>query len=125
MKYLTIAFWTIVLSVTAITFVVTRLVTSSPKIDSDQVCYEPYGQPVTPEHLLQYTTIKVHYLTEPLLDDNGEEYDGLATWILNEARTMSFCEIWIPVPMQTLGDADMDTMGHELLHCLGGEFHPE
>ncbi len=89
--------------------------------DPGLYCYEPYGSNVEPQHLAQFTFIKVNYLTDPLPDGS----EGMSAWIYDPASETSICEIWAPVPMQVLGDPAMDTLGHELLHCLAGDFHAD
>jgi hypothetical protein len=50
--------------------------------------------------------------------------DNYAQWVVGDDGTAD-CTLWINMPEQILGDPDMDGMGHELLHCLTGDFHPE
>ena len=89
---------------------------------SEQVCYEPYGSNVEPQFLAQYAFVKIHYITDDLNID-GEPADGAAIFAYDPATGISGCEVWIPVPMQVLGDPEMDTIGHEFLHCIAGYFH--
>ncbi len=94
-------------------------VTEAAETDSDLTCYEPYGSNVEPQFLADHAFIKVNYLTHPLPDGS----EGAAMFIYDPETGISACELWVPVPMHVLGDPAMDTLGHELLHCLTGYFH--
>lgn len=90
-------------------------------------CYKPYGVDVTPEYILMGTIVRVHFLepSEITLPDTGESVAGYSTYELDpQGRPFSWCQIYVPMPTQVLGDAAMDTIGHELLHCVTGDFHP-
>jgi len=50
--------------------------------------------------------------------------DAFAEWVVRDDG-IADCTLWIHMPQQVLGDPDMDGIGHELLHCLAGNFHPE
>ena len=48
------------------------------------------------------------------------EVHGFAIWSSEEPGQ---CQIHIR-QINTAGDINMDTLGHEMTHCLYGEFHP-
>lgn len=84
------------------------------------VCYEPYGEPVSPEYILKGAIVNVRFVDADSLD-----VDGYAEYELDpDGRPFSWCVITAPMPTQVLGDPAMDTLGHELLHCVTGDFHP-
>jgi len=49
---------------------------------------------------------------------------GFAVWA-NPGNKPYWCRIHAQKPTRVTGDDKMDTLGHELLHCLIGTFHPE
>lgn len=91
------------------------------------ICYEPYGGPVTPEYINPGAVVFVRFLPPEEIIVDGEQTDG---WSYSEpvvtpdGNLFTLCIIAAPMPEQVLGDPAMDTLGHELLHCLTGEFHP-
>jgi hypothetical protein len=88
-----------------------------------EVCYEAHGQLVSPEFQADTAIIKVTWVTGPI-DYNGEKVVGLTLYTEPDPDTnTTICKLWIPMPTHVLGDDKMDTMGHELLHCLVGGFH--
>lgn len=84
--------------------------------DEGLYCYNPYGRPVIAEHYADTVRLKVNWL----FDDRGEV--AWSEWDIAEDNTVD-CEIWVHRPEQPLGDPDMDALGHEVLHCLIGDFH--
>lgn len=61
-----------------------------------------------------------------VVDWEGSGDDGLygqASWMLDEELQLTTCTVEIPLPDKVWGDEDMDTVGHEFLHCLIGDFH--
>ncbi len=82
-------------------------------------CYDPYGQPVIAEHYVDYVVLRVTW--------EGERGEGAWSeweiWIDEDDKEFTECEIHVPRPLQPLGDPDMDALGHEVLHCLIGDFH--
>lgn len=84
-----------------------------------EYCYAPYGSDVQPEYQVGHTLIRINWLDQT----RGNTVES--EWIYDEATNMSLCEVWIRIPEQILGDPDMDSLGHEFLHCLVGGFHPE
>jgi len=49
---------------------------------------------------------------------------GFAVWA-NPGNKPYWCRIHAQKPTKVNGDEKMDTLGHELLHCMIGTFHPE
>jgi len=84
-----------------------------------QFCYDPYGTAVVPEFKATQTLIQVKWSGVP----RGEEAGS--SWYYDEETDTSICVMWVRMPEQILGDPDMDALGHEVLHCLTGDFHPE
>ena len=110
--------------VTAFVVIVPQLPNTCPE---GFECYRAYGTDVRPEYILMGTIVRVHFLepTEITLPDTGESVAGYSTYRLDpQGRPFSWCEIYVPMPEQVLGDSAMDTIGHELLHCVTGDFHP-
>lgn len=85
-------------------------------------CYEPYGAPVEAEHVMQGAIVQVNFLPAGHQDLHGSE--AIATWVVDYDNNVSWCVINTQFPEQVLGDPRMDALGHELLHCIIGEFHP-
>lgn len=86
------------------------------------VCYEAYGSPVRPEYKATSLTVTVHWISEHM-NVEGVDSEGAAAFTFDPASNSATCEVWIPTPVLVLGDAAMDTVGHEFLHCLTGDFH--
>jgi hypothetical protein len=82
-------------------------------------CFNPYGTAVVPEYQATQSLIVVEWVTQ----GRGEQVDS--SWFYDEETDTSICKIWIRLPDQILGDPDMDGIGHEVLHCLTGAFHPK
>ena len=85
---------------------------------AEQVCYEPYGQEVEPEYIINRTDVEIRWVTPADLPRNVE---AQATYTLH--GNWSSCLIEAQLPEHILGDPKMDALGHELLHCLTGNFH--
>lgn len=49
---------------------------------------------------------------------------GFAVWA-NPSKKPYWCRIHAVKPTRVQNDEKMDTLGHELLHCMIGTFHPE
>ncbi len=82
-------------------------------------CYEPYGTAVIPEHIATQALIQIRW------EDTERAGDANSSWLYDEETKTGVCVIWVRMPEQILGDPDMDALGHEVLHCLIGDFHPE
>lgn len=89
------------------------------------ICYEAYGTGVEPEYVLQGAIVKVDFVTEEeMIVLAGPEMDGYAEYVLPvEGGTISLCKLTVMMPERVLGDPQMDTIGHEFLHCIVGDFH--
>lgn len=87
----------------------------------DTFCYEPYGAPIQAEYVLKGTLVLVRWLPASQMPPNTEAY---ASWKVDFENNMSVCLLTATPPQQVLGDPRMDALGHELLHCLTGNFHP-
>jgi len=64
----------------------------------------------------------IHWRRET--NDADGQY-GEASWMFDGDLNVTTCEIDSPMPGEVWGDIDMDTFGHEALHCFIGEFHDE
>lgn len=104
---------------------VTSTPTPQPKMTHrvSEVCYEATGERVREEFRAETAIIKVVYINGPM-DYNGEKVVGLALYTgLDPDTNTNICKLFVPMPTHVLGDDKMDTLGHELLHCLVGDFH--
>ena len=90
--------------------------------DAKQVCYNATGEYVRPEHKAIGALIRVNWIDGYVMND-GERVAGMARYMYDDELNQSVCEVWIPMPKRVLGDDRMDTVGHEVLHCLAGAFH--
>jgi len=86
--------------------------------DKEEYCYAPYGGPVVAEHEATEVNLSVTW------SHGSRASYAQAAWFVREDGTVD-CEIFVPRPHQVLGDPDMDSIGHEVLHCLIGSFHEE
>jgi len=121
MRAITYSFWALIVTVALLTTAVIKLMSDDPTPPSDQVCYEPYGAPVEPEYILAGTVVSVKFV------DPSDMPDGYAAYAIYQAdldTNWSVCHIVSMFPQQVLGDERMDALGHELLHCLTGAYHP-
>lgn len=84
---------------------------------AEDFCYAPYGTDVEPEFEAKQALIQIHWLS----GERGEEAES--SYYYDEETSTTICVIWVHRPEQVLGDPDMDALGHELLHCLIGDFH--
>lgn len=57
-------------------------------------------------------------------NENSINRDGFAVWA-NPSRQPYWCRIHAVKPEKIRNSEKMDTLGHELLHCTIGTFHPE
>lgn len=99
------------------------VLSSSFEAKSEQLeyCYAPYGAPVIAEHYVDYVVLRVTWEGE----QGGPGWAEWEIWIDEDDEEFTECTVHTPRPLQPLGDPDMDTLGHEVLHCLIGSFHPE
>lgn len=92
----------------------------------DLVCYEGGDEAVKPEFELTNMSMTVHWFdTVPELQEatGRRDAEALSSCEHYEDLNMAFCEIWVVRPARVLGDAQMDSLGHEVLHGLMGDFH--
>lgn len=126
MKAIAFSFWALVITVALLTTAVIKLMTSPPPpsdtCPETMVCYEPYGAPVEPEYILQGSVVMVRFIDESAMPDG---YDAYAEYVADFENNLSWCVITTVMPEQVLGDPKMDALGHEMLHCIVGAFHPE
>lgn len=87
----------------------------------DMYCYEPYGAPIAAEYVLDGAIVAIKFVDASEFK-NGEE--AYAIWEVDYDKNISWCLIKAQFPEQVLGDPRMDALGHELLHCITGNFHP-
>lgn len=85
------------------------------------ICYEPYGAPVEAEYVFGGSIVRVDFVDESELPDDAE---AIAEYVPNFEKNFSWCKITTLFPERVLGDPRMDALGHELLHCIIGDFHP-
>ena len=84
----------------------------------DYFCYEPYGEPVTPEFLADFSLVHFRWVV-------GERGMAVqASYLYDEETNTTICVVNVRMPNQVIGDPDMDSLGHEVLHCATGNFHP-
>jgi len=57
-------------------------------------------------------------------NERGINRLGFAVWA-NPSREPKWCRIHAMKPTRVKNDDKMDTLGHEMLHCMIGTFHPE
>jgi len=57
-------------------------------------------------------------------NERGINRLGFAVWA-NPGNKPYWCRIHAQKPTRVSGDQKMETLGHELTHCLIGTFHPE
>ncbi len=86
----------------------------------EEVCYKPYGEPVTSTHHVTTLLISVHWI-----DPDDYDAEGASECLIEEHLNTGWCEVWIPKPVRVLGDPYMDAIGHEIMHGLEGDFHDE
>ena len=55
-------------------------------------------------------------------DPNDGQY-GEAEYFLDTDLEITTCLVTAPMPTYEWGDIDMDTFGHEILHCFIGDYH--
>lgn len=87
--------------------------------DVKEYCFEPYGTEVRPERMSTKFKGTVNWY-----HDGPRGGNVYASWDIEDDGTVD-CELWLIMPRQIMGDPDMDGIGHEFLHCVAGDFHPE
>lgn len=91
----------------------------TPKPLAD-ACYWNKGEQVSPEFNGTTTIVEIHWTSESELRKQG--VSGYSNYQFIDASTTA-CAIYAPIPTHVYGDHKMDTLGHELLHCLIGSYH--
>lgn len=129
MRALTYSFWALVITIALLTTGIIKLMTDPTPppiadirpVPEDLYCYEPYGAPVEAEYILLGSVVVVNFIAHEDMPDGLEAY---AEYVADFENNLSFCKITTVMPERMLGDHRMDALGHELLHCLTGAFHP-
>ena len=129
MKALSAAFWflmlCVVIAVAAVGALRRALIPETPQVvdtcPESMVCYEPYGAPVEPQFILDGTIIKIVFIAA---EDMPDDIEANAMYSVDFDANISWCVITTTMPQQVLGDPLMDALGHEVLHCLTGDYHP-
>lgn len=86
---------------------------------ADEVCYESYGAPVTPEYLADWAFVTFNWIEgEPGMEAH-------ASYVYDEETNSVICVVTARMPDRVLGDPEMDSIGHEIMHCVTGDFHEE
>lgn len=96
--------------------------TPHPHTANAPVCYESSGETVKPEFRASSSLVKVNWITG-VVNVDGDDAVGYAKFLYDPETNATICELYIPMPEHVIGDSAMDTVGHELLHCLAGSFH--
>lgn len=89
-------------------------------------CYENVGELVKPEFELNNVSLTVHWYNtvEELGSATGQhDAEALSSCEHYPVANMAFCEVWVARPRNVVGDPQMDSLGHEVLHGLMGDFH--
>lgn len=84
-------------------------------------CWEGTGVPIAAEHSLDGTILKIQWMDSEQMPEGTQAY---AQWQVDYKNNLSFCVVYAQWPRHSVGDIRMEALGHELLHCLTGEFHP-
>ncbi len=101
-------------AVLVLLFMVAMSINSAKAVD---VCYEPYGGPVEPEYVVDQVLVQIIWVE----GERGLETESSFSY--DEEINTGICIIWVRMPDEILGDSDMDSIGHEFLHCATGDFH--
>jgi len=117
----TVVFWLVLFTGAGLSYGLMKWMTTDPAPPSDQVCYEPYGPPVIAEYFLRGSIVMVNFIDK---DDMPDGYEAYAEYTPDFDNNFSWCLITATLPEQVLGDPAMDALGHELLHCISGAYHP-
>ena len=66
-------------------------------------------------------------LNKYLKRKDGEEVEGLAQWAhpKGDLTKVKRCDIYVVEPNSSRDYGQMETWGHELMHCIYGSYHPE
>jgi len=79
-------------------------------------------------HVNEHMVIEFTRIDPPMTytDASGDSIlvEGLTYWWRTDDGKVH-CKIFGPIPEYVNDDPDMDTLGHEFLHCISGEFHAD
>lgn len=97
--------------------VLTLAVIAAQTVYGEEYCYTPYEEDVRPEFVADISLVTIRWV-------EGERgMEAFASYYYDEETKATICLIAARMPTNVIGDPDMDTLGHELLHCLTGDFH--
>lgn len=101
-----------------VTLVVTlALLISYTQTRAEYYCYKPYGVSVVPEFLADMSLVHFHWV-------GGERgMAAYASYIYDKETNSTICVVTARMPDQIIGDPEMDSFGHEVMHCATGDFH--
>lgn len=85
--------------------------------NSAEVCFESYGVPVTPEYIAEWAFVTFNWV------EGRPGMRAEASYIYDEETNSVICVVTARMPDRVLGDPDMDAIGHEIMHCITGDFH--
>lgn len=96
-------------------------------------CDQPTSLNKTHDVTDQYIDIRVQtfpsqrQLNKFLNRKDGEEVEGLAQWAhpKGDLTKVNRCDIYVVEPRDSRDYGQMETWGHELMHCIYGSYHPE
>lgn len=91
----------------------------------------PVGPEVLPTHDRTNQTLEIAVVVHPNFADLNRQYDDWARedrpavygWTTWPRDGNGVCTIHVVKPTN-LGTKAVDTWGHELMHCIYGEYHP-
>lgn len=99
------------------------------------VSCEPSQQSIDKTHDItgEYVDIRVmtfssqRQLNKFLKRKDDEEVEGLAQWAhpKGDLTKVKRCDIYVVEPNGSRDYGQMETWGHELMHCIYGSYHPE
>ncbi len=98
-----------------------RLDTATDTIATLNAQLEPHGVPPEAEHVLDLSIVRLVFKDASEMPPDTE---AQAEYIVNLEESFSLCRIEAQFPTHTLNDPIMESIGHELLHCIVGNFHP-
>lgn len=92
-----------------------------PTCPEDTLCYPTTGVSVEAQHHLLGSVVRIEWRTREQMPENVQAF---SEWRVDYENNLSLCVIFAEFPELVYGDIRMEALGHELLHCLTGEFHP-
>lgn len=96
-------------------------------------CDQPTSLNKTHDITGEYVDIRVQtfssqrQLNKYLKRKEGDEVEGLAQWAhpKGDLTKVKRCDIYVVEPRDSRDYGQMETWGHELMHCIYGSYHPE